>query len=115
MLDPGPPPSHHLCRQVLLLSLEPRMQTFEEALGDRLEKSIRGTEAEEHPLAVRCEQIFAVGQDPVEAVAATDQVFERWPVDDDYHIVARTPRELVFVLDAAKIAIDHVVVTFPTR
>ncbi len=72
MLDPGPPPSHHLCRPVLLLSLEPRMQTFEEALGDGLEEFIFRTKAEEHPLAVRGDQVFPVGPNPVEARAATD-------------------------------------------
>src|SRR3712207_1019231 len=91
------------------------MQTFEESLGDGLEEFVEGSQAKEHPLAVGCNHIFSVGYHPVEAAAASYYVLKGWPVDDDYRIFARTPREDVFGLVATNIAIGHEVVTSPTH
>jgi hypothetical protein len=70
-------PSHssHPCRRSFLLSLlwgELRMQTFEEALRDGVEEFLEGSQANDHPLAVGRNHVFAVGYHPVEAAAATD-------------------------------------------
>src|SRR5829696_10502008 len=86
-------------------------QTFEEALRDGVEELIEGSQANDHPLAVRCNHIFAVGEYPVEAGAACDYVLECWTVGGDYHIIARTPREDVLGMVVLHRAIDHEVVS----
>src|SRR5215203_6516041 len=85
--------------------------TFEEALRDGVEELLERSQTNDHPLAVRCNHIFAVGEYPVEAGAACDYVPERWTVGGDYHIVARTPREDVLGMVVLNRAIDHEVVT----
>src|SRR5215217_2357244 len=94
-----------------LIRRELRRQTFEETLRDGVKECVEGSNANEHPLAIGCNHIFSVGYQPVEAAAARHFVLERWAVDDDYRIVARTPREDVFGLVVFQLASSHVVVT----
>jgi hypothetical protein len=58
----------------LLALLELRRQTFDKALGDRVEEFIRGSGADEHLLAVGDDHIRSVGKHPVQARAATPYV-----------------------------------------
>src|SRR5215210_1439159 len=97
-----------------LALLELRRQSFDKALRDRVEESIRGSGADEHLLAVGADHIRSVGEHPVQARAATHYVLACRLVGDVKHIVAVSCGEDVFDSGRLEFAIHHEVVTFPT-
>src|SRR5215208_942476 len=90
---------------------ELRMQPFEEALRDGRNEFIFRTQAEEHLLAVGGEHVFAVDYHPVEAAAARNYVYERWPVDGSHYVVAVSAGDIVCGKFAVR-PVDYKIITF---
>src|SRR5215211_7478000 len=91
---------------------ELRMQTFEAALRDGRNEFIFRTQAEEHLLAVGGQHVFAVGYHPVEAAAARNYVFERWPVDGPHYVVALSAGDIVCRKFAVRPVGDKIITFF---
>jgi hypothetical protein len=99
---------HRVVCSIFYLLKKVRRQTFEEAWRD-FPKEFLDRQADKHPLAVGCDHIFAVGEHSVKACAARHYVLEYGPVVGEEHVVARSPREVVFRRFAVR-AVDQEVV-----